>query len=263
LALTVAHASAQDSFTTEVKLAVDRARTDVKKLRPTDTKTLEEVLKKRAPMLGAKDGKVDVRSFDDIRVRVLADKVEPSQLRMLGRPGQLELRYLENVQTSLNPKARYYVDVLSIQDKTTIRFRDRETNLPVAAPEFVRRCPLILSNADLEPDSAKVVGSGLLMAVRVRFTPRATRRLEGFTGKPGRLLAVMLDGELLSINAVTRKVNSGKKGGQKGDSDVDLSELDLSGGFGTAEEAGYLALVLNSGPLPFPLTVVSNAIVAE
>ncbi len=39
--------------------------------------------------------------------------------------------------------------------------------------------------------------------------------------------------------------------------------LDLSGGFETLEEAGYLAAVLNSGALPFPLSVVSTRLVGE
>jgi preprotein translocase subunit SecD len=92
----------------------------------------------------------------------------------------------------------------------------------------------------------------------VQFTSRGAKRLRGFTGKPGRLLAITLDGELIGLHAVARAVKKPAKGDEE-----ELSQLDVAGGFGTEEEAGYLALVFNSGPLPCALRVLSNQIVAD
>lgn len=256
-------AAAQDSFTHEIRLTLDRAKLKVGTAAKVDTKALEEALKKRLPILRAKNGTVEVKNLEDIRIRVPVDRVDPSQLKMLVVPGQLELRHLEDVQTNLNPHGKYVLDVLSRSDgQDKIRFRERDGVKVIQPEEFFRRCPLIVSNEDLEPGDATVVREGALMAVRVGFNKRATERMNRFQSKPGRILVILLDGEIITLNSVTRKAEKPRK---KGDEPKDdgRTTIDIGGGFAGEDEAAYLAAVFNAGPLPVPLKVVSAQIVSE
>ncbi|HTE17842.1 MAG TPA: hypothetical protein VK689_05615 [Armatimonadota bacterium] len=249
--------------TAEIRLAVTRTGGAREKLRPGDEKRLEEVIRKRLPILAAEGATLDYRSLDDLRIRVPAAQVTPSQLRMLTRVGRLEFRHLEDIQTSLNPRGDYMIDVLNIQgaqSESTFRFRDRRTNRPIPATDFLRRCPLLASNEDLFPGSASKISSGVLLAVRVQFTDPASRRLDRFMSKPGRMLATVLDGEMVGINAVQQRVKRGKR--QKGE-DEQIAGVDITGGYATELEADHLAVVLNSGALPAALSVVSTRVLTE
>lgn len=257
-------ASAQDSFTQEIRLTLDRSKLGTGKPAKVDEKGLEEALKKRFPILKAKGGTVEVKGPEDIRMKVPVDTVNPTQLKMLVVPGVLELRYLDDVQTNLNPHGKYVLDVLSRSDgPDKIRFRERDGVKPIPPEEFFRRCPLIAGNEDLEPGGAGVIRDGALMAVRVQFNKRATERLNRFQGKPGRILAILLDGEIITMNSVTRKIEKPRKKDAPPVQEDELTTIDILGGFGTGDEADYLAAVFNAGPLRVPLKVVSAKIVAE
>ena len=62
------------------------------------------------------------------------------------------------------------------------------------------------------------------------------------------------------MHAVARTVKERKKGSAPGEDE--LGQMDVGGGFDTDEEAGYLALIFNSGALPCPLVVRSSGIAA-
>jgi len=258
LVLAALPAPAQQDFPMEVRLAVAPSAKGTIKLTTADEKQIEEVLKKRAPILSTGEGKVEVRGPDDIRVRVPASKLAKSQLDMFVRPGRLEFRHLEDVYTASSPRGRYELDVLNVQGESVLRFRERESRRLVQLPEFLRRSPLILSTADLEPGGAKMIRETTYIAVRVEFNKRATKRLASFMGKPGRMLAIVLDGELISVNAVSQRPPKRKKGEAE-----ELGIVDIGGGFGSAEEAQDLAVVFNAGVLPHPLKVLSHAITPE
>jgi preprotein translocase subunit SecD len=255
----LAPARAQEDFTTEVRLGLDHERPVARKLGAGDLKAIESVLTKRLPILGSKKGTVEARSLDDIRVRVQSGRVGDPEARMFARQGLLEFRYLEDVQTALNPRGRYLFDEINIQGDSRLRFRDRKTDKVLPLPEFLARCPLILSNEDLEPDAAQRVTGDTLMAVRVEFNSRSAKRLEQFLKKPGRLLAIVLDGEMISMNTVAERPKTDRK---DKDARVQVAQIDIGGGFGSAAEAAYLAAVFNSGPLPCPLSVRSRQIVS-
>ncbi|HEU4753162.1 MAG TPA: hypothetical protein VFU47_08635, partial [Armatimonadota bacterium] len=257
-----APAGKQAELFTEVRLSLDHDRLDPAKVRPGQEKQLAEALKERLLLLGP-DGRVEVHSLDDIRVRVRSEKVDALQLENLVRIGRLEIRHLDDVQTSLDPDARYLLDVQSIQDAdgthSSMRFRDRKTGKVVPTPQFLERCPLLAANADLLPGSARAIQGGSLIAVRIQFNPVASRRLRRFFERPGRLIATALDGEIISLNASTEKPKKGKREKEEDGAE----EVDLLGGFRTPEECNYLALILNSKPLPFPVRVVSTRLTAE
>jgi preprotein translocase subunit SecD len=250
---------AQSGYSTELRLAVDPGAPEAKKVGRAEEKLMQPALEKRLPILAVTGGRVEVRTADDILVRIPAEKVSEPQLRMFRRRGLLEFRNLDDVHTSLNPRGRYLLDLLRVQKTSVIRFQERETGRVHQAAEILRRSPLLLDNRDLIAGAARVVTQGHF-AVRVQVTREAGKRLERFTSKPGRLLAVALDGEIIGLHALTKDLGRGAEGedGKKG-----LMDLDITGGFTTEQEARFLATVFNSGPLPCPLTVVSSKLVGE
>lgn len=255
-----------DSFLWDVQVAVDVKAMGMRKRSSDDLKRLEEVLVRRIPIftLAKDEGKVIVKSESDITIRIPADQVVEPQVAMLCRTGELELRHLEDLQTNFNPDGRYFLETVTVQGietKTITRFRDKRTNLPVPPAKFLAQCPLIGTSVDLEPDSAHRVGSGLQMAVRARFNEKVAKKLERFAGKPGRLLALVMDGQIISIHTLPSKSKQkGKKQPRESDEGNGYGDVDILAGFGTEEEALWLAVVLNSGPLPLPIKVVSSKI---
>lgn len=272
---TISASLAQGTAQTELKLGVDRTRVKVEKLGKTDPVTLREVLEKRVAAVAGAAGEVEVTDRDDIRVVAPLEKLTEAQVRILTQPGRIECRALEDVHSNLNPGGRYLIDVLTVQNETTLRFRDRQTNRQVQTSALLARSPLLLGNADFAPEGAHVLGNSL---VRVKLNERATARLNQFLKKPGRLMAVVMDGEVLAINASVTPVappRRGKKKKKKAEPGVIGAEpmaeepeqsagfLDIPGSFSKPEEAAQLAGMINAGVLPYPLTVRSSRIVAE
>lgn len=260
---------AQGSAQLDLKLGVDHTKVQADKVGKLDEAELEEILGRRVSTLSGKKGRVKVVGVDEIRIRVPLEHLSDAQTQMLTRPGKLEFRSLDDVQTNLNPKGRYLINVLTIQGKATIRFQDRRRNQAVDTMKVVEKAPLLFSNEDLEPNSAAPMVNGAL--VKARLTEPASRRLEEYLRKPGRMIAVVLDGELVSVNVGITTVTARRKGkgkDRKKEDEVEEkkpdavgSEIDIPGGFSTPEEASLLAGVLNSGVLPFPLTVRSRKVV--
>lgn len=271
--LLAAAAAAQQDFVTELHLAVDPAPLRGKKPDPRRVSAIEDVLKKRLVILGEQGTSVKVNSPEDIVIRAPLTRVAEVQQRMLGRIGRLEIRHLEEVQTNFNPDGRYLVEIVTVEDRSPtpteplIRFVDRRARVPVPAAEMIKRCPLLLTESDLEPGSARRVGDALAV-VRVKLTERASDRLQRFGLRPGRLLAVVLDGELLAIHSANpgdqpRRSSRDRRKSTSEDEPDPRADLAITGGFRGPYEAGYLAAVLNSGPLPYKLVVLSSRVVAQ
>ncbi|MFN3653129.1 MAG: hypothetical protein ACK47B_26410 [Armatimonadota bacterium] len=273
--------AAADDFLTEIKLAVDTAALPPeqrgKALKPEELKRIEEVLTKRLPIFAEMGGTVTAGSPTEIVVKAPSSAVSPDQLEFLRRQGLLEMRELKDLRTGIGSSDRYLLEVRRVEggreSETSLRFRDTRSNRTLSVEEFLERCPRVADNSDLEPGTARLVSSGVLMAVRVELSQRATRRLSGFYKRPGRLLGVVLDGELVALNGALqppppkrkRKKGEPRAEGEERDEreDEQRAQTDIMGGFGSEREARYLALVFNSGPLPRPLKVVSTKIIAE
>lgn len=265
--------AANKGFATELRLGVDRTRVKGDRFRAADEARLKAVLTRRLPMLADTGGSVEIASVDDIRVRAPVAKVEDVQVRALLRPALLEIRYLEGLRSTLNPDGRYLMDALTIQEaggtRTALRFLDTRSNTRMPAAQFLERCPLILTNADLTVDSAEAFGSGENNAVRIRFNEAGTKRLEGFMKKPGRLLAVVLDGDLITVNAVVQKVRRRKKETKEGEGEngkggeSEVGQIEIAGSLANEGEAAYLAMAFNAGALPVPLKLLGSRLVAE
>jgi preprotein translocase subunit SecD len=250
-------AQEQEEPQAEIRLAESRGG---KKGAASDPKILQAVLEKRLSILASENVKIEVRSGDEIVVRLPADTVDERRLKMFSRPGRLTLRHLDDIRTNLNPGGRYLVDHLVLPDRTETRFQDVRTGKVIPAPEFVRGCPVVLDNDDILLEGARALGDGVSLVVRVELNKRGTDRLRRFTSKPGRLVAITLDDEIVGMHAVTRKPAKRKKGTR---GDEEPGSIDVVGGFATREDAGYLATVFNSGVLTWPLKVVSRRGVAD
>jgi preprotein translocase subunit SecD len=260
---------AQGSVQTELKLGLDHTKVRADKVGKLDEAALTDVLDRRVSALAGGSGKVKVVGVDEIRVRVPLERMTDAQAQMLTRPGKLQFRSLDDVQTNLNPDGRYLINVLTIQGKATLRFQDRRSNQPVETTKVVEKASLLFTNDDLEPNGAQAVGNGAL--VKARLTERASKRLEEYLRKPGRMIAVVLDGEVVAVSAGITTVTPRRKGKdkeRKSEAPAEEkkpepvgSEIDIPGGFSTPEEASLLAGILNSGVLPFPLTVRSKMVV--
>jgi preprotein translocase subunit SecD len=251
---------APTGFSTEFRFGIDRTRAEARKLGRADERKLEQVLRRRLPIFAANGGEVEVRSLDEILVRApIEEKVADGQIRMFVRPGVLEVRKLDDLQTSLNGDGRYNIEYREVQGVSSVRFRDRQKARAIPANEFLPRCPLLADNTDIVRDGVKVVGETALF-VRVALTQRAAERLAAFHRKVGRLMALSLDGELVGILGSAPELLPNKKERPAGPG---LDTLDLAAGFSTADEAGYLAEVLNAGPLEVPLRLLSTRLIAR
>ncbi|MCC2672669.1 MAG: hypothetical protein K0Q72_5141 [Armatimonadetes bacterium] len=264
---------AQSEVIMELKLGIDRTRVRADKVK-LDSKYLAEILERRTAFLAEQGATVEVKGADEIHVRLPLEKLTPGQERLLTRTGHLEFRSLEDIHTNLNPDGRYMIDVLTVQGKQQLRFRDRNTNLPIDSKRLVAKAALLLDNDDLVAGGAQSVADGAI--VRAKLTEKAAKRLESFLKKPGRLVAVVLDEEIVAISAAvtTIPVKGQKKSKKKKDEAPPIpgqpdpappaesgGEVDIPGGFSGPEEAALLAGVLNAGELPFPLTIRSKQLV--
>jgi len=273
---------AQEGFHTEIRLAIDTTRIAADKVRRADEPRLEAALRARLAIFTPRgEGSVKVVSPSDVRITIPVDRVTPEQLAGLTRTGYLEIRHFEDLRTSSNPDGRYEINFLNIQgakqQESQVRFYDRKANRLVPMRDYVAKCPLIVTSADVQPGGTTVVTGNLLMAVRVPFKSAATKRLEGYFKRPGRILGVILDGEPISITAIvrveerrvrdpnappeTKQQREERRRREKEDAEA-VPQLDVTGGFGSAAEAGYLATVFNAGPLPLPVKVVDTRLVA-
>ncbi len=267
-----------DEFVTEIRLAVDRTRANPQRLKKVDLKQVEEVLKRRLAIFGSKDGTVVARSLENLTMWVPSVRVDELQLKVLCTAGRLEVRHLEDVRTSFNENGRIALDVRTIQGDSQLRFRDLKSSRIIPTEAVLKRCPVVLDTGDFEPDSVQPSGRGTLATMRIHLTEKAARRIRSFSRKP-QLVAIVLDGQMQGVTALARpprpkKEKKGKPGATPPPSPAALpgisaaplpsnpdDTLDVNLTLSGPDEAGYMAVVLNSGALPGPLRVVSQKVI--
>lgn len=263
-------ARAQQNFYNEIQLAVDATRIDVDKVHREDEGRIESALKRRLKMFTKTgDGTVKMEGFSAIRMRVPVERITPTQLNTLVRTGQVEIRILDDLRTATNPDGRYEISNINItgggkEQQSQMRFFDTRAGKNVPVKDFLARSPLVVDSGDIAPNGAGVTSGDGYNAIRVQFTTAGTRKLEGAIKKAGRILAVTLDGEIISLTVTSGEQKAPKKKKQPGDSSAsDVPQLDIFGGFNTLDEANDLAAILNAGPLPVPLKVVNTRVITE
>lgn len=267
-----------DEFVTEIRLAVDRAKSDPRHLKGVDLKKVEAVLQRRLALFGSTEGTATAKSLEDLRLIVPTVKIDDLQLKVLCREGRVEVRHLDNLRTTRNPEAPYGLDQRIVQGDTTFRFRDLRNSSIIPTDVFLRRCPLVIDSDDLDstakPDVAATAGS-----FRLPLSPSAAKRLRNLARRGDSVVAVVLDGELQNIHLLNKpqpqpKRRKAEKKAASGSGSTaqsgtvatgapaeDLgSYVDLAPAVSGPDEAGYMAIVLTSGALPGPLRVLSQKV---
>ncbi len=106
---------------------------------------------------------------------------------------------------------------------------------------FLASCPVILTGADLLPNSAAhLSGQASIPAVSQTFDAKGTEAFGQFTSQhTGELNGIVLDDAVISAPVINEPIMNG--------------EAEISGGFANLAEAQNLANLLNAGALPVPL----------
>jgi len=109
---------------------------------------------------------------------------------------------------------------------------------------FLATCPVILTGANLLPNSAAhLSGQASVPAVSQTFDAKGTQAFAQFTSQhTGELNGIVLDDAVISAPVINEPILNG--------------EAEISGGFTNLGEAQSLANLLNAGALPVPLEQV-------
>jgi SecD/SecF fusion protein len=214
-----------------------------------DAETMElvrAVLENRVNSFGLSGTEVRLKGSDQVLI-LLPGAGEPREaLRALVTVAQLEFRHLLHVQTDRNPAARYRMDFTPGDaekgEPDRYRFHDTRTDRPASTAEVLQSAELILKGDALRPTSRGDIDPNKGEPyVSFELNSAGTRAFGDFTSENvGEILAVVLDGEIISAPRIDEPITGG--------------EGQISGGFRTMLEARVLANLLNSGALPIPLT---------
>jgi protein-export membrane protein SecD/preprotein translocase SecF subunit len=229
---------------------------DYRKLvgQPVDAATMRlvrSVMENRVNALGLSGTEVRLKGADQLLIMLPGAKQPEDALATLVTVAQLEFRHLVDVATDNRPGRRYQLAVLPADpapgqrrgDAATesYQFIDRHTSRRVPASQVLQGAPLILKGDALRPTSqAELQPNGTGPAVTFQFNRAGAERFGDFTaGHVGEILAIVLDGKIISAPRINDPIRGG--------------EGLISGGFHSMTEARTLATLLNSGALPVPL----------
>ena len=179
-------------------------------------------------------------------VRLPADADVPWVAAALRRTGKLELRHLSAVVTDRNPTARYRMQHLPGPKGDQYTFYDQADGRKTPTAEALKQQPLILGGEEIQPPCKAYASPATGQpVVEFTFSPAGMQTFAAFTTENvGELLAIVLDGKILSAPLINEPITGGH--GQ------------ISGGFRDLDEARAIAAVLGSAPLPIPLRVVDK-----
>jgi SecD/SecF fusion protein len=212
---------------------------------------VRSVLENRVNSLGLSGTEVRLKGDDQVLILLPGAKNPEEALATLVTVAQLEFRHLAHVATDERPGGRYQMSVLrsdpaggqkrSDEGVERYQFFDRGTNRIVPTSQVLQEAPLILKGDALRPTSkAGIDPNGTQPIVSFEFQREGARRFGDFTTKNvGEILAIVLDGEIISAPRIDEPITGG--------------EGQIYGGFRNMVEARTLANLLNSGALPVPL----------
>jgi protein-export membrane protein SecD len=213
------------------------------------------VLRKRINATGIAEPEIRSVGSDRIviGVPITRGETQAQQRKWLSRivqGGRLEFIWLRDVRTSsvtnaaANPRGRYVYEGGS-------RFRDSRSNKALTQAEVQSKVlyadprNTIVSGADLKPSGAQVdIVNGSGVVTRLAFNNAGTRKFAEFTRTHiGSLLAIVVNGQIQSAPRITAEIKDGT--------------AVIQGNTSTVKEAQDLANMLNAGPLPVGLKIVS------
>lgn len=222
-----------------------------------------EALRKRLAIL---PGKAEVLPDGESLLLTVRDGAPDAlQLDHLLRPGRIRLYELKDFATQGGGRARYaFEHRLLVQggesSRQDVQVKDRRTGRVQELREFLAKQSQIVDNDDIAAEGVKAYTMGPVM-VRLELKEKASRRIEKIgKGKP-RLLALTLDGEVVSV--YTAAPPAPRPRGDAGRDALQPLVIDLLGPFRAPDEAAYLALALKGGPLPFGLRIATRRDLVE
>jgi protein-export membrane protein SecD/preprotein translocase SecF subunit len=215
--------------------------------------SVRDVIENRVNSFGLSGAEVRLKGDNQILVLLPGARNPQDALKIIVTVAQLELRHLNNTQTSRNPSARFKMNVgrgdSAKGEPDTYSFTDTADGDKPVAPDKVtevvlKDTPLILRGSALKPTSrAEINPNNGQPYVSFELGPEGTRVFGDFTtGNQGEILAIVLDNKVISAPSINEPITEGH--GQ------------ISGGFSTVLEAKVLANLLNSGSLPIPMKPV-------
>ncbi len=175
----------------------------------------------------------------------VADEAEA--LRIIQTTAQLEFRYLPSVMSDRNTNARYEIQTQTDRNGNEVHVVwDRIANKEVDIATFLKeQSELVVTGADLLPKSKPDFGQNGAPIVEFELNREGTRRFGEFTRRHiGEILAIVLDGRIISAPRVNSAILQGKG--------------IIEGGFTSIKEAADLSNLLNSGSLPVPLEIIQT-----
>jgi preprotein translocase subunit SecD len=183
-----------------------------------------EVLRRRVDALGTTEPNIQRQGLDRVLVQVPGLQ-DPQRLKeILGKTAQLQFRMLAD------PGA-------AASDIETMVSKETGGNVQVERRVIVQGEDLIDAQPGFDQRTAEPI-------VNFRFNVRGAQRFgQVTTENVGRLLAIVLDGEVISAPRILQPITGGS--GQ------------ISGRF-TVEAANNLAILLRAGALPAPLTIIEE-----
>jgi len=173
-------------------------------------------------------------------------------LGALQRTAMMEFRWLKDIQNQKNPTAKYRMEVIrgTGGEADTYKFYDTLTKKPVDQAAVLADAELIESGKDLQPNGAKQDFSTTKneIVVDFAFNNEGKEKFAEFTtNHVGDILAIVLDGQVISAPNIEEPITEG--------------QVQISGGFKDVRDARMLAQLLNAGALPVPLRPAQTQIV--
>lgn len=228
-----------------VTLQPDYKKLDGKTVDAETMRLVRTVIENRVNSFGLSGAEVRLKGQDQVLVLLPGARNPEEALAHLVTVAQLEFRHLQNVQSDRNLGGRYRMTHLPGNpekgEPDRYRFFDTATNKAATPQEVLEGAPLILKGDTLKPTAEMAIDPNRGEPyVSFEFEPRGAKAFGEFTtDNVGEILAVVLDGEIISAPVINEPITGG--------------EGQISGGFRTAGEARVLANLLNSGALPVPL----------
>ncbi len=189
-----------------------------------------EKIRERIDEFGVKETAISRQGDDYILVQI-PGTIDREMLARLREVGRLEFRLVEEDKMKVD---------LALRGETVEGYELLEYRRQQETAKFLLHKGASLSGADLAESWVGFDPLGF-PSVKLKFTPQGKKKFAQLTEENvGKLLAIVLDGKVMSAPQIHEPITSG--------------EAEITGDF-SIEEARLLVSVLNSGALPVPLLI--------
>jgi len=223
-------------------LVLEGQDTPTIKVTPEAMDAAMRVIERRIDQLGVTEPTIQRQGANRIIVELPGISDPQRAIALIGKTALLE--FVDTGTQQLREGAKWSADGTTVMLPAPVITPGPSGQAPVG-----QRIPLVkkvvLTGADLGTAQASFNQQTTDPIVSFTFKGKAARQFEDYTGKNiGKYLTIVLDNVVISSPVIRDRIPGGS--GQ------------ISGGFGTIEEARDLAVLLRGGALPIPVQVVEN-----